>query len=75
MIPAEVIALLINIAAHSPELAAQTAKLWADTAHGEGGVQKVSKVLGDLAGLFTTTAAATGAPAAPVYTGNAQVTG
>jgi len=63
------IAFLINVAMHSPELAGQGAKLYADIAHGEGGLGKVHKALTDLTAILGVAAGAAAPPAAPVQPG------
>lgn len=67
--PPEVLAFLLNCAVHSSDLAQQGAKLWADTAHGEGGFNKWQKAAADLGAIFGTlsgVAAGVQQPAAPV---------
>jgi hypothetical protein len=66
MIPADVIALVLSVAVHSPELAGQVGKLWADTAHGKGGAEKIGKAFADLAALFGTAAGVAATVQAPV---------
>jgi hypothetical protein len=78
MIPANIIALILAVAVHSPELAAQVGTAWGDAEHGEGGGKKVAKVFADLAGIFGTVsgvASSVDPAAAQVHTGNQQVTG
>ena len=54
----KILALMGLLVNHAPAMTAVGVKLWADVAHGEGGLQKVQKAARDFANLVD--AAATG---------------
>ncbi len=60
-ISAGAIAFLLRLATDAPHLVQEAAQLYADVAHGEGGMAKVQKAVGDLAVLIGAVA-----PPAPI---------
>lgn len=53
MLSTSFLAVLMSLVADAPHLVPQFVQLYGDVAHGEGGGQKVAKVLQDAAGILT----------------------